>query len=468
MPHALLVDDDHESLDLLSEWVGNEGFTTASAGDLAEAGELLLAKAPDLIITDLMLPDGQGLDLLAQIEPPLDPQFVLITGHASVATAVEALRLGFSDYLTKPVDLDRLRAVLSRVAREHELRWQVNSLRSELRQLGRFGKLIGSSEAMNTLYDVIARVAPTDATVLISGESGVGKELVAQTLHGLSRRANGPFVAVNCGAMSPTLVESQLFGHEKGSFTGAETAHRGYFEQAAAGTLFLDEITEMPSELQVKLLRALEGREVTPLGGEAPMAVDVRVIAATNRNLETAVTEGTFREDLMYRLSVFELEIPPLRERAADIQTLAEFFITQAPGRAEKTLTLSPAALDVLNNYTWPGNIRELSNAIQRAAILSDGEVLPEHLPNRVSDTSNGNGRDSASGKTNRDLLKVPIGLSIADAERLIILATLDHCSGEKPRAADILGVSLKTLYNRLNTYSSNVSGGVGEGVKGE
>ncbi|MBX6394041.1 MAG: sigma-54-dependent Fis family transcriptional regulator, partial [Burkholderiales bacterium] len=315
MPHVLMVDDDPEALEWLSEFVKAEGFTVAKAGSLRAARISLAQMRPDVLFADLQLPDGQGIDLIQDLETLEGTEFVLITGHATVESAIQALRQGATDYLTKPVDIDRLRAILRRVSGTSGLREEIGELRQELRGLGRFGHILGNSPVMQKLYDQIARVAPTSATVLLIGESGTGKELAAQTLHDLSRRKKKPFLPLNCGAVSPNLIESELFGHEKGSFTGADRQHKGYFERADGGTLFLDEITEMPLELQVKLLRVLETGMVMRVGTNTPIPVDVRVIAATNRNPAKAVQEGKLREDLYHRLNVFPITLPPLRER---------------------------------------------------------------------------------------------------------------------------------------------------------
>ena len=289
-------------------------------------------------------------------------------------TAVEALRRGVADYLTKPVDFARVKMVLANLTRTRELKEEIGSLRGELRSLGRFGLLIGASRAMQGVYDLIAKVARTDATVLLTGETGTGKEVVAQTIHRLSRRHKEPFVAVNCGAVSATLIESELFGHERGSFTGADRTHKGVFEQAHRGTLFLDEITEMPVELQVRLLRVLETGTLTRVGGTETLRVDVRVIAATNRRREEAVAAGTLREDLLYRLNVFPIALPPLREREDDVELLAKHFLAELNRAEGAGKQLTRAALARLRAHAWPGNVRELRNVVQRAFIVAEDD----------------------------------------------------------------------------------------------
>jgi DNA-binding NtrC family response regulator len=372
----------------------------------------------------------------------------MITGHSSVDSAVEALRQRATDYLTKPLDVPRLRAVLANVSRRRELYEEVRDLRAELRQLGRFGPMIGAASTMQTVYDAVGRVAPTNATVLIQGESGTGKELVAETLHRLSRRRKGAFIAINCSAVSPNLIESDLFGHERGSFTGADKLRRGFFERASGGTLFLDEVTEMPQELQAKLLRVLETGHLVRVGGEQEVPMDVRVIAATNRTPEEAVTAGKLRQDLLYRLSVFRITLPPLRERAGDIDILSEHFLA-ALNRAESTnKRFARATLAALRTYGWPGNVRELKNAVHSAFILADHTIEPGMLPPTVREMP-----VTPDAGDSGDVLDVRVGLSIAEAERRLTLATLRSCGGKKDAAAKVLGISLKTLYNRLNLY---------------
>jgi DNA-binding NtrC family response regulator len=304
---------------------------------------------------------------------------------------------------------------------------------------------------MQQVYEQISRVAPSNATVFIQGESGTGKELVAESVHKLSRRRKRPFIVINCGAIAPNLIESELFGHERGSFTGADRMHRGYIERANGGTLFLDEVTEMPLELQVKLLRVLETGRFSRVGGEQELPVDVRVIAATNRDPDQAVIDGKFREDLLYRLRVFPISLPPLRERAGDIDLLAEATLADLNKDEGSRKRLSRAALERLRSYRWPGNVRELKNVMHRAFILADDEIGPSQLPD--SAPLGAPAAELAAG--GEAMLQVKVGSSIADAERRLILATLDACEGNKDQAAKILGISLKTLYNRLNSYKN-------------
>jgi DNA-binding NtrC family response regulator len=334
---------------------------------------------------------------------------------------------------------------LANLARTRELSREVGALRGELRRLGRFGPLIGASDRMQEVYDLVAKVAPTDASVFILGETGTGKEMVAQTLHEMSKRAKQPFIPLNCGAVSPNLIESEVFGHERGSFTGADRSHKGHFERAHPGTLFLDEISEMPIDLQVKLLRVLETGTILRVGGSEPLQVDVRVIAASNRKPEQAVAEGKMREDLLYRLNVFPVQLPPLREREDDVMLLAEHFLEDLNRESEAPpKRFTKAALDRLRAHSWPGNVRELKNVIQRAFILAPNDIGVDALPLGVVEERLGSS------------LVIRVGTPVDEAERRLILATLEHCAGDKKKAAEILKISLKTLYNRLNVYKAS------------
>jgi len=441
MPHALAVDDDPNFLSALAELIEGQGFTTNVACTLRDARAQVSHRTPDVALVDLYLPDGSGIDLLKDLELGASTEVVLMTGHADVESAVQALRLGASDYLTKPLDIGRLKSILANVASIQPAA-QTQTQTAEAPEVGRLGLLLGASTPMQSLYEMLNRVAPTDASVFLVGESGTGKDLAAQTLHMLSRRSKAPFLPLNCGAISPTLIESELFGHERGSFTGAARRHKGYFERAHMGTLFLDEITEMPIELQVKLLRVLETGQVVRIGGDQPAEVDVRVIAASNRDPQKAVSEGKLREDLLYRLQVFPIQMPPLRERAEDVQLLADYFLSQLNERQGTDKVFTEESLDRLRTHTWPGNVRELKNVAHRAFIMADHEITPRCLPREV-------GGDFSSIRS----LNFQVGTSIEEVERRLIMATLDAHGGNKRKTADILGVSLKTLYNRLNTY---------------
>jgi len=441
VPTALLVEDDQATLSALTELVKREGFSPITASTLREARARMSEGTADLLVVDLGLPDGSGLELLK--DPSWSPktEVVLITGQATVETAILALRSGVTDYLTKPIEVDRLKAVLSEVARSREAKEEIKALRGDPKK---FGLLVGASRAMQEVYDLIARAAPTNATVLFVGESGTGKDLAAQTLHSLSRRRKGPFLAVNCSAISPSLIESELFGHVRGSFTGADHTHRGYFERAAAGTLFLDEISEMPIELQVKLLRVLETSTIYRIGGDKEFRSDVRIIAATNRDPATAVAEGRMRQDLFFRLSVFPIRIPPLRERGGDIELLAAEYLRRLNEEEKTEKTLSAGALSALRNHTWPGNVRELKNVIHRAFIIADSEIGPDCLPMQ---------QPLVPQEDQGEQVSCRVGNALPDVERRLTLATLEHFQGDKKRTAEVLGVSLRTVYNHLELY---------------
>jgi two-component system response regulator AtoC len=450
MPHALAVDDDPNFLSALAELIEGQGFTTNTALNLRDARAQVSHRSPDVALVDLYLPDGSGMDLLKDLESGAATEVVLMTGHADIESAVQALRLGASDYLTKPLDIGRLKNILANVAGSQPgvaaapaaARAAGDVGEESPPEVGRLGLLLGAAEPMLATYEMMNRVAPTDATVLLVGESGTGKDLAATTLHLLSRRAKAPFLPLNCGAISPTLIESELFGHERGSFTGAQHRHKGYFERAHGGTLFLDEISEMPIELQVKLLRVLETGTLARIGGDQQVAVDVRVIAATNRDPHRAVADGKLREDLLYRLQVFPIQMPPLRERDGDVELLASYFLGQLNERQATAKRFSDDAMERLCNHVWPGNVRELKNVIHRAFIMADEEITPRCLPREV-------GGESGPARS----LNFQVGASISDVEQRLIMATLDAYAGNKRKTAEVLGVSLKTLYNRLNMY---------------
>jgi len=464
--HALIVDDDVDSASMLAALVADEHFTVATAHTLRDARRQIALQAPDIVLLDLQLPDGSGMDLFDNAALLAQSQVVLVTGHASLETSIQALRVGAADYLVKPIAATQLRAILSRVMPPSALRAEIDGLEVEWSQSGRFGHLWGRSAPMQRVYHQIARVAGTAVSVLITGESGTGKELVARTLHDLSRRRKQPFLAVNCGAISPHLIESEVFGHEKGSFTGAERQHRGFFERAHGGTLFLDEITEMPPELQVKLLRVLETGTYMRVGGATQQSADVRVVAATNRDPQRAVAHGQLREDLLYRLNVFPIAMPPLRERLDDVALLSGHFLADISEREGSPRRLSAAATAKLEAYRWPGNVRELRNAIQRAYVMSDGDVVSdEWLPRDVPVDEGDNAAppapsvpSPATAAVPAATITLPLGGTLADTERQMILATLEHFQHQRERTAAALGISLKTLYNRLKEYGGEAT----------
>jgi DNA-binding NtrC family response regulator len=450
MSHVLIVDDDANTRDALAALCETEGFTTAVAGSVAEARIQLVRQRPDVVLMDLKLPDGSGMDLFEDLEDRSSIETILITGHASIETAVEALRLGASDYLTKPVNYQRLKAVLSRVPKSGELRAEIGHLRDELHRMGHFGRLVGRSAVMQDLYDRIARVAPTEATVFLVGESGTGKEIVARTIHDLSRRRSQPFLAINCGAISPNLIENEMFGHERGSYTGADRQHKGYFEQADGGTLFLDEITEMPLELQVRLLRVLETGELMRIGTARSVEIDVRIIAATNRDPLEVLRSGKLREDLYHRLNVFPVALAPLRERADDIELIANHFLNEMNEACGTRKKFAPGAIARMKQHPWPGNVRELKNFIHREYIMAGEEGIEgptletQSVPLRTL---------GVPGASSMPSITVPLGTPLSVVARELILSTLEHCGGERKRTAEMLGICTKTLYNRLREY---------------
>ncbi|WP_439587937.1 sigma-54-dependent transcriptional regulator [Hydrogenophaga sp.] len=473
MTHALIVDDDVDAAAMLSELIALQGLTVATANSLRDARKQLALQTPDLVLLDLRLPDGSGMDLFSDPELLADSEVVLMTGHASLETSILALRLGAVDYLVKPVTLKHLQGVLSRVTKPAVLKAEVAGLTANLASTGNFGQLWGRSACMLRVYEQISRVAGSGVTVFITGESGTGKEVVAQTIHELSRRRKMPFLGVNCGAISPNLIESEIFGHEKGSFTGADRQHQGFFERAAGGTLFLDEITEMPLDLQVKLLRVLETGRFMRVGAAQSQETDVRIIAATNRSPMQAVADGHLRVDLMYRLNVFPIEMPPLRERLSDVPLLAGRFLRLIGEQEGKEKSFTPAALEQLSAYHWPGNVRELRNAVQRAYVMASGSTIDTQWLPHPSGWSPPQQIDSldaappvarsvepgvvhAQAEAPRESVVVPIGISLAEAEQKIILATLEHYGRQKERTAAALGISLKTLYNRLKQYAAD------------
>jgi len=444
MAHALIVDDDAATREALATIVAEEGLTVSVAGNLYEACDQIVRQTPDIVFVDLQLPDGSGFELFGNLDPRSGVVFVVITGHATVESAVDALKAGATDYLVKPVDLQRVTAILGRLPRTGDLMAEIGALRGELRRIGRFGSMVGSSQAMQVVYDQIRRVAPTSLSVMLVGKSGTGKEVAAQTIHQMSARHKREFIALNCGAMSPKLIESEMFGHERGAFTGADRQHIGYFERANGGTLFLDEITEMPIELQVKLLRVLETGLFMRVGTTKEIATDVRLIAATNRDPEQAVEAGKLRLDLYHRLNVFPINLPPLADRGDDIELLAQSLLDELNERHGTQKRFPPAVQDLLRSYEWPGNVRELRNYVQRAHIMSTREsgstaVVPVQISLATPATSS--------------TVNIPFGMSLEEADRQLILATLEQCGGVKVRAADVLGISLKTLYNRLVEY---------------
>ena len=447
MAHVLIVDDEADGAEMLAALIASEGFTVAAAGSLADARRQIALQAPDLVLLDLLLPDGSGMKLISEVKAAKPCEVVLVTGHASLETSVQALRLGAADYLVKPPNMAQLRGILSRLVKPSTLQADQASLQQELERDGHFGQLWGRSETMRAVYRQIVRVSGTAVTVFITGESGTGKEIVARTVHDLSRRRGRPFLGVNCGAISPNLIESEIFGHEKGSFTGAERQHQGFFERSSGGTLFLDEITEMPMDLQVKLLRVLETGTFMRVGSTQVMETDVRMIAATNRQPMQAVASGKLREDLLYRLNVFPIHLPLLRERADDVALIAQHFLDEISRREGQTKRFAPHALARLGAYRWPGNVRELRNIVHRAYVMAAGNIITDDcLPT---------GDAPPPVMVGAPVLTIEVGTSLAEIERQVTLATLEYFGRHKEKTAAALGVSLKTLYNRLKEYST-------------
>ncbi len=442
----LVVEDDAAQRVGLQQLLKSWGFDV----DAAANGEEALARAatarPSIVLTDLVMPRMGGLDLLKALRQQYDADVtvVLMTAQGTVETAVEAIKQGAYDYLTKPVDPQRLKILLDQIVERHDTLREMRALRRQLQERGTFGRLIGASLEMRKIYQVIEQAAPTAASVLVSGESGTGKELVAQTIHQVSPRASQPFVPLNCAAIPDTLLESELFGHEKGAFTGAIARRQGCFELAHRGTLFLDEIAEMTPTTQAKLLRVLQERTFRTLGGTREQAVDIRVIAATNQDPTDAVRQGKLREDLYYRLNVFAIRLPPLRDRKDDVPLLAQAFIKEFNARnAREVAGVSDEAMRLLERCHWPGNVRELRNVIERATIVAKGALLvPADLPPLAGPAP------AAGPARGRGLAP---GTTVDEVERQLIDVTLQHTNGNKTRAAEMLGISLKTLHNKLN-----------------
>ena len=451
---VLIVEDDSATRSGLAELVQAWGFQTDEAPDGEEAMRKITSFRPAIIVSDLVMPRMGGLELLRALQDQLsDLTVILLTAQGTVESAVAAIKEGAYDYLSKPVDPHRLQILLQKAVERQETLREVRQLRRQLREQGSFGRIIGNSPGIRTVYRVIEQAAPTSASVLISGESGTGKELIAQTIHELSPRVTFPFVAINCAAIPETLLESEIFGHEKGAFTGATDRRTGVFELAHRGTLFLDEIAEMMPTTQVKLLRVLQERVFRRLGGRQEISVDVRVIAATNAVPQEAVANGKLREDLFYRLNVFALELPPLRERREDIPLLVQSFLNEFNRTNNKSIrAVDQEAMYILERYPWPGNIRELRNVIERATILAESEFIePKHLPPTLI----------SRGEQSLPTMTLSPGTTVDEAERLLIRLTLDHTRNNKTRAAEILGISLKTLHNKLNRMKEEKAPGV-------
>jgi two-component system response regulator HydG len=456
---VLVVDDDAGHLSMLRTVLTGWGYGVTGAGDGAEAVDLVQSRPFDAVLLDIRMAGMGGMEALSRIKEynPAVPVLIM-TAYSSVETAVSALKSGAYDYLTKPLDLDVLRLTLERALDHLRLARENASLRQKLGPGAGGPEIIGKSAAIRELFSMIDMVAPTEATVLIAGESGTGKELVAKALHAASPRSAGPLVAVNCAALSETLLESELFGHEKGAFTGAERRREGRFMAANKGSIFLDEIGEIAPAIQAKLLRVIQEREIQRVGGDRPIGVDVRILAATNRDLKKEVEAGRFREDLYYRLNVVALAVPPLRERVQDIPLLAQHFLARFAEKNRKRIKgFTPAAMDQMLRCPWPGNVRELENAVERAVILSVGEYVSEReLPltaPRDGAGLAGQALQAGSGSGSPLELAGLAGRPLDDVEREVILATLRDTSGNKSEAARMLGITRATLHKKLKKY---------------
>ncbi len=450
--HVLVVDDEKNIREGLGKSLDMDGHRVSLAADGRAAWQMVSSEEIDLVITDLRMPEMGGAELLKKIASayPTVP-VVILTGHGTIESAVSAIQDGAYDFLTKPVDLERLSHIVRRALSNRELIIQNRNLQDELDRISsrsRFDRMIGKSVQMRKIMELIDQVASTRASVLITGESGVGKELVADAIHHLSGRREHPFVKVHCAALSESLLESELFGHEKGSFTGAVARKKGRFELAHGGTIFLDEIGEINQQVQIKILRVLQEKQFERVGGEQTLEVDVRVISATNRDLKAEIEKGSFREDLFYRLNVVNIHVPPLRERPEDIPLLASAFLKEFSEENGKQIEgIDSKARIALYNYRWPGNIRELRNGIESAVVMCKGQVITEEdLPPSVSQGA----EDS--------LIRIPVGMSMEHAEKEIIRATLNHEKGNKTRCAEILGIGRKTLHRKIKEYDLDPS----------
>jgi two-component system response regulator HydG len=447
----LVVDDDAAHRLMLKTVLADDGYDITEAGDGAAAVAAVESRFYDLILMDLKMARMDGLEALRRIKA-LSPGIavIIMTAYASVGTAVNALKSGASDYLTKPVDIDELKILIDKTLHHRRLEQENAFLKERLADRFDLSAIIGRGPAMAQLFETVALVAPSDATVLIQGESGTGKELVANAIHQNSPRSQGPFIKLNCAALPETLLESELFGHEKGSFTGATARKAGRFQLADKGSIFLDEIAEMAPATQAKILRVLQEKEFEPVGGGRTVKVDVRVIAATNKDLPTEIETGRFREDLYYRLNVVQVNVPPLRDRGEDIALLTDHFLKLYAEKNQRLIKgLTPRALDVFMRYDWPGNVRELENVVERAVILTRGDtVATAQLPKSLQELA---GEDEPLPP-----VRLEPGKTLKEIEQEMILKTLEECSGNRTRAAEALGISRRTLQLKLKEYGIN------------
>lgn len=444
----LIVDDEEHARTGLAELVSSWNYVTESAENGEKALGIITRFNPAVVITDLFMPVMDGMELLDRIREDFSGVSVIIlTGQGSILSAVEAIKNGAYDYLEKPIDHNRLSILLQNCLAQKKALQEVQLLKSQLKHYGAFGDMVGESRQMQEIYRLIELVAPSTASVLVTGESGTGKELVARNIHLLSKRKDGPFIAINCSAIPETLMESEIFGHEKGAFTGALERRLGCFELANGGTIFLDEIAEMPSGTQSKLLRVLEERKFRRLGSKAEIDVDVRIIAATNKPPLKAVDDGDLRNDLYYRINVFAISLPPLRDRLEDIPMLTNALLVQLNTKHGKSVKgVSDKVLKIFSTHSWPGNVRELRNVLERSLILCEKDLIEErYLPVL----------DKREVPDSGAAVSIPLGTTVAEAEKRLIYRTLELTQNNKTRAAEILGVSLKTLHNKLNSYDA-------------
>jgi DNA-binding NtrC family response regulator len=459
---VLIVEDEPHALTGLAELVSGWGYRTDTARDGVEGLEKARSWQPGIVVTDLKMPRMDGLELLERLnELKQNQTVVVLTAQGSIQAAVDAMKLGAYDFIQKPVDSVRLRQILSNASRQRETEQELEVTRRKLRDAGVLGSMVGSSKRMQEVFALIERIAPSNVSVLITGESGTGKELVARTLHSLSPRKGRAFVAVNCAAIPETLIESEIFGHEKGAFTGAVERRAGCFELAEEGTLLLDEIGEMPIATQAKLLRVLEERTLRRLGSKVESPVDVRVLAATNKNPDEAVADGHLRNDLFYRLNVFNIHMPPLREHKEDIPAIVEAMIEDMNRKHDRRITgIDNGMMQRLMASEWPGNVRELRNTIERAVVLgAEGLLEARHLPPGFGRTI----ERPIEAVPDENAIRIGIGSTIDQAERQLIVKTLESHGNNKTRAAETLGISLKTLHNKLKEYGSSVSDGASD-----
>ena len=465
----LIVDDEKNIREGLSKALALAGYHTLMAATGSEAVRVLERDAVDLVISDLRMPGLSGEQLLRRVVSayPAIP-VIILTGHGTIESAVTAMHAGAYDFLTKPVNLDRLELLVKRALSRRQLVLENLTLQRELERRSTAHQLVTASPAMKRAWEVVEQVAPSRASVLITGESGVGKELVADAIHSLSPRRAAKLVKVHCAALTETLLESELFGHERGAFTGAVSRRRGRFELADGGTIFLDEIGEISQNIQIKLLRILQERAFERVGGEETITADVRVVTATNRDLLQAIEQGTFRDDLYYRLNVVHIDVPPLREREADISLLAAGFLKEfAEENGKQLVGFAPKALSALRRYSWPGNVRELQNGIESAVVMARGSTIELHdLPPAVRNAQNapairiplGSASDPVEAvhewlEAREHAVRIPLGSTLDNGERELIRATLNHQHGNKSRTAEILGISRKTLHRKMREY---------------